>query len=85
MHPQLVDHVSKPLALLLIKIKDDRCIPRDWKMVWVSPIFKNGARNKAENYSSASFSSLVCKLMKSFVKESLMIDTRAGNPLSTKQ
>ena len=54
-------------------------------MVWVSPIFKNGARNKAENYSSASFSSLVCKLMKSFVKESLMIDTRAGNPLSTKQ
>ena len=29
MHPQLVDHVSKPLALLLIKIKDDRCIPRD--------------------------------------------------------
>ena len=48
-HPQilieLVDLVSKPLALLLNKTTDEGCIPRDWKMVYISPIFKKG-RNK---------------------------------------
>ena len=40
-HPQilieLVDLVSKPLALLLNKTMDEGCIPQDWKMAYVSP------------------------------------------------
>ena len=39
-HPQilreLVDLVSKPLALLLNKTMDEGCIPQDWKMAYVS-------------------------------------------------
>ena len=53
-HPQtlieLVDLVSKPLALLLNKTMDEGCIPQDWKMAYASPILRKGARNKAENY-----------------------------------
>ena len=53
-HPQilreLVDLVSKPLALLLNKTMDEGCIPQDWKVVYVSLIFKKRARNKEENY-----------------------------------
>ena len=52
-HPQiltgLLDHVSKPLAVLLNKTMDGGYILQDWKMAYVSPIFKKGARNKAEN------------------------------------
>ena len=75
-HPQilieLVDLVSKLLALLLNKTMDEGCIPQDWKMAYVSPIFKKGARNKAEYYRPISLTSIVCKLMEYFVKDSIM-------------
>ena len=49
-HPQilneLVNIVSKPLALLLNKTMDKECILQDWKMAYVSPIFKKGVRKK---------------------------------------
>ena len=45
---QLVDIVSKPLAVLVNKTMDEGCIPQDWKMAYASPIFKKGAINKAE-------------------------------------
>ena len=52
MHPkiliELADLVSKPLSLLLNKTIDEGCIPQDWKMAYVSPIFRKGARNKVE-------------------------------------
>ena len=88
-HPQilieLVDLVSKPLALLLNKTMDEGCIPQDWKMTYVSPIFKKGARNKAENYRPTSLTSIVCKLMESFFKDSIMTHMRAENILSSRQ
>ena len=72
MHPQilieLVDLVSKPLALLLKKTIDEGCTPQDWKMAYVSPIFKKVARNKAENYRPTSLTSSVGKFMESFLK-----------------
>ena len=63
-HPQilieLVDLVSKPLALLLNKTMGEGCIPQDWKMAYVPPIFTKGARNKAENYRLVKLTSIVC-------------------------
>ena len=82
---ELVDFVSKRLALLLNKTMDEGCIPQDWKMVYVSPIFKKGARNKAENYRPISLTSIVGKLMEYFVKDSIMTHMRAENLLSSKQ
>ena len=61
MHPQilieLVGLVSKPLAFVLNKTMDEGCIPQDWKMTYVTPIFKKGTRNKAENYRPISLTS----------------------------
>ena len=65
---ELVDLVSKPLALLLKKTIDEGCTPQDWKMAYVSPIFKKVARNKAENYRPTSLTSSVGKFMESFLK-----------------
>ena len=40
-------------------------------MADISQIFKNGTRNKAENYRPLSLISIVSKLVKFFVKESI--------------
>ena len=82
---ELIDLVSKPLALLLNKTMDERYIPQDWEMAYASPIFKKGVRNKAGNYRSISLTSIVCKVMESFVKDSIMTHMRAKNLLSSKQ
>ena len=47
---ELVDLVSKPLALFLNKAMDEGCIPQGQNKAYVSPMFKKGDRNKAENY-----------------------------------
>ena len=80
-HPQiliqLVDLVPKPLALLLNKTMDEECISQDWKMAYVLPTFKKGARNKAENYGPIGLTSVVWKLMESFVKDFIMTHMKA--------
>ena len=89
MHPQilieLVDLVSKPLALLLNKTMDEEYIPQDWKMTYVSLIFEKGAKNNADNCRPISLISIVCKLIDSLVKNSIMTHMRAENLLSSKQ
>ena len=76
---ELVDLVSKPLALLLNKTMDKGCILQDWKIAYVSPMFKKGARNKAENYRPIGLTSVMCKLMEPFVKDSIKTHMRAKN------
>ena len=64
---------------------DEGYLPQDWKIVYVSQIFKKGARNKAEDYRPISLTSIVCKLMESFVKDSIMTHMRAENLLPSKK
>ena len=92
-HPQilieLIDLVPKPPPPLINNTMDEGYILQDWKMAYVSPRFKKGARDKAENYRPLSLTSncmqIVCKLMKHFVKNSIMTHMRAENLLSSKQ
>ena len=60
-------------------------MPMDWKKANVSPIYKKGARNKAENYRPISLTSIICKLMESFIKDEIMSHIKANNLLSHKQ
>ena len=64
---------------------DERCIPQGQNKAYVSPIFKKGDRNKAENYRPINLTSIVCKLIESFVEDSLMTHMRAEIFLSSKQ
>ena len=56
---ELVDLVSNPLTLLLNKTMDEGCIPQDWKMAYISPIFKKGSRNNTDNYRPIGLTSIV--------------------------
>ena len=68
----LAKHMSGPISLLLNKTLSTGTIPQDWKKARVSPIFKKGARNKAENYRPISLTSIVCKIMEKFVKDAVI-------------
>ena len=81
----LSDFIASPLALLMNKTLQHGILPRDWKRAYVSPIFKKGARNLAENYRPISLTSVVCKLMEKFVKEAVLQHLVDNNLLSAKQ
>ena len=80
-----MDSISRPIALLCNKTLDEGEIPQDWKRAFVSPIFKKGAKNRAENYRPISLTSIACKMMKSLVKDVITIHVRFNQLLSDKQ
>ena len=82
---ELVDIMSKPIALLLNRTVEEGVIPNDWKRANVSPIYKKGSRNHASNYHPISLTSIVCKLMETFVKRKLLTHLVNQNLLSMKQ
>ena len=67
------------------KTLNDGNLPRDWKMAHVSPIFKKGAKNIAENYRPVSLTSIVCKIMERIIKSQIMPHLICENLLSNKQ
>ena len=75
-HPRplkpLIAHISQPIALLLNKTMEYGKIPTEWKQANVSPISKKGQKHLAENYRPISLTSIVCKLMETFVKRKIM-------------
>ena len=57
------------ITILLGEILDCSNIPADWIHANVTPIYKKGAKNLAENYRSISLTSLVCKLIDSLIRK----------------
>ena len=82
---ELADLIAVPITFLLNRTLEKNEIPLDWKMAYVSPIFKKGARNRAENYRPISLTSIVCKIMESLVKEAVLTHMISNDLLSKKQ
>ena len=65
--PQLLKSVAEEVAPILRFIYetslDQGEIPDDWRHANVSPIFKKGDRERAENYRPVSLTSVACKIM----------------------
>ena len=82
---ELVDIISEPIVCLMNKSMETGVIPLDWKKAYVSPIYKKGARNRAENYRPFSLTCILCKLMELFIKDVVMKHLKSENLLSCKQ
>ena len=82
---ELAEQIAKPLAMIMKKSLSERTLPEDWKKANVSPIYKKGARNRAENYRPISLTSIACKIMEKMIKETVMKHVVSKKLLSKKQ
>ena len=88
-HPRLLielsEHIAGPVALPFNMTMKHAFLPTDWKRALVSPIYKKGSRNLAENYRPISLTSILCKMMESFLRDTVVTHLLEKRLLTTKQ
>ena len=76
LHPcvlkELADQLAEPLAILYEKSLSEGKLPSVWKDANVTPLFKKGEKCKAGNYRPVSLTCVLCKLMESIIRDSLV-------------
>jgi hypothetical protein len=53
-------------------VVETRKIPNTWKLANETPLLKKGPKQQVTNYRPISLTSIICKSMEKFVKDSLM-------------
>ena len=82
---ELVNEVAYPLSIIFNKSLNTSIVPSVWKSANVTPIFKKGSKIKASNYRPISLTSILCKLLESFVRDQLMEYMKDNNLFSNDQ
>ena len=75
-HPHVLHEarcsLALPLSLIFCKSFADGQVPRCWKLANITPIFKKGAKTKAENYRPISLTAVPCKLMERLFRNAML-------------
>nr|XP_047137520.1 uncharacterized protein LOC124814021 [Hydra vulgaris] len=75
-HPMFLskcaDSLVRPLCMIFNQSFLTGTLPTSWLEANITPIFKNGDRLNAGNYRPISLTSVVCKVMESIVKDTIM-------------
>ena len=66
LHPGLLKEfgelIASPVAALFRYSLKHKIVPDEWKQAFVTPIYKKGSQNLAENYCPISLTSILCKI-----------------------
>jgi hypothetical protein len=88
LHPRVLyelrDTISRPLSIIFETSLRTGALPEEWKSANITAIFKKGSKRVAGNYRPVSLTSVVCKLMETVVRNSL-VNYMQDNNLFTKQ
>ena len=76
LHPRLLAATATALAgrwaEIFTESMQSGCLPEDWKIANVTPIFKKGSRQQPGNYRPISLTAVPCKIMESIIRDELM-------------
>jgi len=75
-HPAVLKHcadaVSIPLSMIFQTCYSTGCVPTDWRIANITPLFKKGAKSDPSNYRPVSLTSVACKFMESIIRDVLV-------------
>ena len=75
-YPKILVECAEELADVVLTIfkssYDSGCVPTDWKLANITPLFKNGSKGDPSNYRPVSLTSVICKIFETFIKQHLM-------------
>ena len=69
---EVCENIGYPLYILFRKSLSEGAVPQDWRTANVTPIYKAGSRIKAENYRPISLTSVVCKILESLIRDTIV-------------
>ena len=81
----IANEISLPLTILFKESLSKGCVPEDWKNANVSPIFKKGSKEKAENYRRVSLTSHICKTLERIITQDITKHLEDNNLIRNSQ
>lgn len=82
-HPKVLKEcsecISEFLSSMFNQSMDSGILPDIWKKARISPIFKKGDKHKCSNYRPVSLTVVLCKILESFVRDSIMTHMDRNN------
>ena len=89
LHPRLLlelaDIIALPVTILFNETLKEGKLPKDWKLAYITGVFKKGSKHLPENYRPISLTSILCKIMERFVRDSVIDHLMENGVLSEKQ
>ena len=68
---ELSDALSRPISILFNLSLEHGEVPAEWKHAQVTPIFKKGDKTSPNNYRPVSLTCILCKVLESFIRDSI--------------
>ena len=88
-HPRILKElataIAKPLCMLFQTSLNEGSLPGDWRIGNISPIHKKGPKTDAGNYRPVCLTSIICKIMESFIRDKVLRHMRENDLLSEHQ
>ena len=83
--PNMKHETSVHLSIIFRKVFETSVLPQVWKDAHITPLFKKGDRNKANNYRPISLTCITVKVFEKIIKDHVLSHLLSNNLLSPYQ